>query len=276
MCTGAAGDPASLGISALLIGKTDQAYYDAAIRQADHLLNDVPRWENGAISHREAYPELWADFVYMVPPFLAYYAIASSNLTLAKESALQCQYYRDGLTVTSDGVWLHIRGTHGTTDLAAWSSGNGWAAAGMSRVLATLRKSKFDAETKDEQIRLVGLIKEILDGAIKLDVDESELLRNYLDDASWFGEISGTSLLAATAFRVAVLAPEVFGDEYTQWAERKLDVVDQKIDEATGIVGPAVNPLNWHDTNEYWSGSPEGQSFVVLMHAAYRDWEAAA
>lgn len=236
----------------------------------------MPRWPNGAISHREAYPELWADFVYMVPPFLAYYGVASSNVTLLKESALQCKYYRDGLTVTDAGVWLHIRGDHGTTDLAPWSSGNGWAAAGMSRVLATLRKSGFDAETKDEQGLLVSLIKEILDGAIALDTDSSELLRNYLDDESWWGEISGTSLLAATAFRVAVLNPEVFGSKYTEWAVKKLEVVDTKIDEGTGIVGPAINPLDWHDREQYWSGSPEGQSFVVLMHAAERDWRGQA
>jgi hypothetical protein len=59
---GAAGDPASLGIPALMIGKSDGQYWDAAMRQKDHLLNDVPRWSNGAISHREDHPELWADF----------------------------------------------------------------------------------------------------------------------------------------------------------------------------------------------------------------------
>ncbi|KAF2707751.1 hypothetical protein K504DRAFT_43264 [Pleomassaria siparia CBS 279.74] len=148
----AAGDPAALGISALLIGKTCPEYYAAAIRQAEHLVDDVPRWPNGAIS--------------------------------------------------------------------------------------------------------------------------SLLLRNYLDDESWWGEISGTSLLAATAFRVAVVAPDVFGEAYTSWAQAKLDVVDGKIDEATGIVGPAINPLNWHDREQYFGASPEGQSFVVLMHAAERDWKA--
>jgi len=271
---GAAGDPAALGISALLIGKTLPDYYAAAIRQADHLTNDVPRWSNGAISHREAWPELWADFIYMVPPFLAYYAVASSNLALLKESAVQAKLYRDGLEVTPEGVWLHIRGTHGTIDLAPWSSGNGWAAAGMARVLATLRKSRYNKDTKEEQDLLIGLIKQILDGVIALDVDSSKLLRNYLNDASWWGEISGTSLLAATAFRVAVLAPKVFGPKYTNWAIEKKRVVDTKIDATTGIVAPAINPLNWHDRNQYLNGSPEGQSFVVLLHAAERDWRA--
>jgi hypothetical protein len=66
---GAAGDPASLGIPALLLGQGgDWQYWDAAVRQKNHLLNDVPRWSSGgAISHREDHPELWADFLYMVP-----------------------------------------------------------------------------------------------------------------------------------------------------------------------------------------------------------------
>ncbi|KAF2187612.1 Six-hairpin glycosidase [Zopfia rhizophila CBS 207.26] len=268
---GAAGDPAALGIPALLIGKTEKPYYDAAIRQEEHLIKDVPRWENGAISHREAYPELWADFIYMVPPFLAYYAVASKNATLLKEAAIQCKLYHDVL-VTKEGPWLHIVGDH-VKDFALWSSGNGWAAAGMSRVLATTVKSEFKGETKKEQGMLVDMIKGIIDGTIKLDVDQSGLLRNYLNDSSWFGEISGTSLLAATAYRMAKLEPQTFGSSYTEWATKKKDVVDKKIDEKTGIVSPAIDPLDWHNRTPYTTGSPEGQSFVVLLHAAYRDWK---
>ncbi|KAF2467425.1 Six-hairpin glycosidase [Lindgomyces ingoldianus] len=270
---GAAGDPASLGIPALLIGKSQPSYYSAAIRQANHLLTAVPRWSNGAISHREAYPELWADFIYMVPPFLAYYGVASNDVGLLKAAANQCKLYRDVL-VTNSGLWLHIVGNH-TKDLALWSTGNGWAAAGMSRVLAAMKNSQYSHQTAAEQTLLEDMVKAILNGAIKLDVDESGLLRNYLDNATWFGEISGTSILAATAFRMAILSPGKFGKAYTDWAKKKMDVVDGKIDKGTGIVAPAINPLNWHDMTPYTSGSPEGQSFVVLLHAAYRDWEEA-
>lgn len=147
----------------------------------------------------------------------------------------------------------------------------------MARVLATLKKSTYANETGTEQEVLTALIKEILDGAIKLDTDSSGLLRNYLNQTSWFGEISGTSVLAATALRVAVLEPETFGEEYSSWAVKKMDAVDGHIDATEGddygIVSPAVNPLDWHDTNPYTTGSPEGQSFVVLLHAAYRDWK---
>ncbi|KAJ7132463.1 hypothetical protein C8R44DRAFT_731133 [Mycena epipterygia] len=38
-----------------------------------------------------------------------------------------------------------------------------------------------------------------------------------------------------------------------------------------GIVTPAVNPLGWSDTAPWTAGSPEGNNFVVLMYAAWRD-----
>lgn len=60
---GAAGDPASLGIATIMIGQTNASYTQAAARQVNHLLYEVPRYSNGAISHREGYAELWADFM---------------------------------------------------------------------------------------------------------------------------------------------------------------------------------------------------------------------
>jgi rhamnogalacturonyl hydrolase YesR len=267
---GASGDPASVGIAALLIGQTYPEYTAAAERQEAHLINDVPRWPNGAISQREAYAELWADFVYMAPPFLAYYAVATADVDLLKQTAQQCLLYHDVLA-TDLGPWHHIIGPE-NQDLGLWSTGNGWAAAGMARVLATMMKSPFAEATKNEQNALIADIKAIIDGAIILDTDSSGLLRNYLNDTTWFGETSGTAMLTATSYRMAVLAPSTFGAKYTNWANKKVQVVDSCINNTTGVVAPAINPLSWGDRTPFTTGSPEGQSFVVLMHAAYRDW----
>jgi hypothetical protein len=57
--TGAAGDPASLGVSAVLLGLQNDTYKNAAEAEAQYLLEKVPRFWNGAISHRADYPELW-------------------------------------------------------------------------------------------------------------------------------------------------------------------------------------------------------------------------
>ncbi len=66
---GAVGDPASMGVSALLLGTSDGVYNGAADRQADYILRKAPRYANGAISHRADVKELWADNMAMSFPF---------------------------------------------------------------------------------------------------------------------------------------------------------------------------------------------------------------
>ena len=57
---GAVGDPASLGVSAVLLGQTIPSYLQAAANEASYVINDAPKWPNGAISHRAQYAELWS------------------------------------------------------------------------------------------------------------------------------------------------------------------------------------------------------------------------
>jgi len=56
---GAVGDPASLGVSAVLLGQTNTTFAQAAAAEIDYLVGGAPRWWNGAISHRAQYAELW-------------------------------------------------------------------------------------------------------------------------------------------------------------------------------------------------------------------------
>lgn len=276
MMTGAAGDPASLGVSAILIGQTQPEYLGAAQRQADHLLNVVPRWANGAISHRESVAELWADSVYMVPPFLAYWAIQTDDVELLRTAVVQCILYHDVLVVpagadSAAGLWHHIIGPS-SQDLGIWSTGNAWAAAGMTRVLATAMKSRFADAVSSEIAQLKVIIRDILDGAIALDEAEPDepLLRNYLNDTTWFGDLSGTTLIAATVYRLAILEPAEFVG-YTGWADTKRLAIVERIDD-TGLLYPVVNPLNWNDRTPAHE-SPEAENFAVLMFAAYRDFQ---
>ncbi|KAB8342746.1 hypothetical protein FH972_022344 [Carpinus fangiana] len=268
---GASGDPAALGVSALLIGQSDGAYFDASERQKTHLLEQVPRMSNDAISQRDENLAAWADFMYMAPPFLAYYAVATNDVSLLQETVRQCGLYKDLLQVDGSN-WQHIlvEDDSGGADAGLWSTGNAWAAAGMARVLATLTNwENGSSSCSSERDQLVSWIKEILDGAKTRSLDDG-LLRNYLDDDSWFGENSGTALLAAVAYRVAVLAPETFGEDYISWADSLRQAVASHVGE-DGTISPNVNPLGWGDREPYTSGSPEGQSFAVLMYTGYRD-----
>lgn len=269
-------------MSAILIGQTQPEYLSAAERQVDHLLNSVPRATNGAISHREANVELWADFIYMVPPMLAYWAVQIDNVTLLNAAIEQSNLYRDALSVFVENagdhsvgvaaeLWQHIIGPpDGNNDDGIWSTGNAWAAAGMSRVLATARHSKLQADDSLLE-KLEDNIQTILDGAMTLDDAEPDepLLRNYLNDTSWFAELAGTTLLAATAYRAVQLQPARFGQAYAAWADEKREAVTRMIGD-DGLLAPVVNPLNWTDRTPA-AKSPEAQSFAILMYSAYRD-----
>jgi len=230
----------------------------------------------------------------MAPPFLAYYAVYTSNFTLLNATIEQCGLYREVLqSQNSSGLWSHIAGPP-IPDPGLWSTGNAWAAAGMTRILATVMhlpatfgKSAKEKRWKEKAIDdLTRWIKEIVDGVIDSTLD-NDLLRNYLNDTSadghGFGEISGSNLMANVVYRMAVLRPDVFalsssdkelseGDgKYLDFADKIREVMGQGHVTTNGTAIPAVNPLEWSDTTPFLAGSPEGQNFVVLMYIAWRD-----
>ncbi|KAK7548100.1 hypothetical protein IWX46DRAFT_523809 [Phyllosticta citricarpa] len=293
---GSSADPASLGVSAVLRGAVQSSYKAAAQRQYEHLTTAVPRWPNGAISHREDYAELWADFVSMVPPFLAYYAVAAGDAAALAEAGRQSKSKRQQqdanplTSVPTAGLWRHIIGpVH--ADPGLWSTGNAWAAYGAARVLSTILHSPFfttstststsnsnaNISTIDltaQSAQLSSTIKRILDAAICLDAADPRepFLRNYLNDSSWFGDAAGTALLAATAYRMVVIDGKMFPPEvYGAWADEKRGAVEAVVDSRTGVVGQVVNPLDWGDRQPA-ARSPEAQSFFIMMVAAWRDY----
>lgn len=56
---GAVGDPASLGVAAVMLGKTETAYMNAAKQTMGYLVGSAKRDWNGAISHRRDIVEVW-------------------------------------------------------------------------------------------------------------------------------------------------------------------------------------------------------------------------
>ncbi|KAK4496589.1 hypothetical protein PRZ48_012569 [Zasmidium cellare] len=293
---GATGDPASLGVSALLIGQTIPEYNTSATRQLEYLLNPAktPHLPNGALSHRSAYPSAWSDFISMAPPFLASYAVATQNDTYIRSAVGQCLLYRQLLKPnnTDSNAWQHILGGP-DQDLGRWSTGNGWAAMGMARVLGTL--VHWLVLTKEEDPNpsiaagdLFHWIGEILESAMGENVKvENGLLKNYWDQEGWEGEVSGTALVTAAVYRVAVLqrdAEAVFdglhgeGSNYTRpitpemlsWADQNTKILAHHVNEL-GIGAPAVNPYDWRSREYVYGGSPEGQAILVMLYAAWRD-----
>ena len=210
----------------------------------------------------------------MIPPFLAYYGVYTHDVDMLQEAVEQCRLYRE-LLGTKTELWKHIltvgervQGEREEDDAGLWSTSDGWAAAGMARVLATIVESGLEEQVRGEQRLLIEMVEGIVRGAMFVDTDKSGLLRNYVDDETWFGEVASTALLAATVLRMAVLVPKVFDTSYTDWALRKMDAVVRCIDIETDIAVPVVNSLKESQRTPLHGPSPEGQAFVVLLYAA--------
>ena len=199
---------------------------------------------------------------------VAYLAVQQDNVTLMAATVDQCGLQRAVLKTSQFLNWQHIIGPQ-SQDTGLWSTGNGWAGYGMVRVLHTLQKWSGSSSMTSEASQLKGWIKEILDGALLSGFDNG-LLHNYLNDAGWFGEISGTALLSAVAYRMAVNDPVMFPQKYITWADANR-ISLSKQEAANGVFAPAVDPYNWLDRTVFNNGSPEGQAFMVFLYTAFRD-----
>jgi rhamnogalacturonyl hydrolase YesR len=152
--------------------RQDTAFAKAASEQLYYLLHVAPRAPNGAISHRENQVQLWSDFIYMAPPFIAYYGALHGGhwgLALLRTAYDQVRLYREVLFDADVGLWRHIALGSGT-DPTHWATGNAWAVAGALRVLATIQQS-FAAELMiPQQIDLLHWVRETLEGVWKYQV----------------------------------------------------------------------------------------------------------
>ncbi|EAU81609.2 hypothetical protein CC1G_02625 [Coprinopsis cinerea okayama7 len=291
MQDGSAADPAANGITILLANWTQQddgngTYAKAAQNQLAYLYSDaVPKTGDGAISHRVDQLQLWSDFVYMVPPFLAYYGVTTSNRTLLTEAFNQVRLYRSYLRDNETGMWRHILLGESGNDEGYWTTGNGWAAAGMLRVHATMQNSQYSNSLQEEQFALASWVAEIHE-AIYPHLAK-DIFTNYADQPASspgnFHDAASTALLAATVYRASAHLHQHTHIPSAERSRRRLFSVDAGGRDANfsslegynhfspdGWLTPVVNP---HQYGEEGSQSAEGQAFVLMLHAAYNEWK---
>jgi rhamnogalacturonyl hydrolase YesR len=118
-----------------------------------------------------------------VPPFLAYFGVATSDQSYLSEAYNQIKLYRNHLKSDS-GAWKHIVLGDGQ-DPGLWNTGNGWAAYGSLRVLATMQNSEWAGEFTSEMGDLTAWVQEIVGAAFqKIKVSARDSRRRGLQAAS--------------------------------------------------------------------------------------------
>jgi len=279
---GAVGDPASVGPAVLLAywthavkGSAAAFYATDAEEQLIYLLDDAPRSSTGAISQRVSQVQLWADFMYMAPPFIAYFGVVQggpAEFTLLQEAYDQCRLYRATLKSPNTGLWQHIVLGNGT-DLTHWGTGNAWAAAGMMRVLQTITYSRVSWEFRSQYADLVRWVEEILTSAWSYQQPNGAILNtiDIADPTQSFDDASSTALFAATTYRLAVVTKD---NRFIGNAE-KAEVFLKSSLTSDGWLTNAVDPETFDTPLLPGAHTPEGQAFILLLAAAQRDYSAA-
>lgn len=283
------------------LGRSQSAYGDSATKQLNYLIYEAPRTSSGAISQR-ADPEptqLWADFMSMAPDFIAYYGESCSrallirvrtltcvadvgalhhNLSLVLEGYNQIEAYYNALLDPKAHLLRHIvMGYDSTQDLDHWATGNGWAIAGMIRVLRIIQLSPFANQLVNQQQNLIHWASSLVNTIWKYQQPNGSLL-NYIDKQPWqtFEDASATALIAASTFRLGTLVYGVSGASSINIgaAERARQYAVGYVGD-DGWVGPVVNPFDWHQKAGPGVHSPEAQAFVLMLTAAGRDFHVA-
>ncbi|MGB9862305.1 MAG: glycoside hydrolase family 88 protein [Candidatus Saccharicenans sp.] len=248
-------DPGANGEAVLAAGQwlNDQQLLLAAKKQAEYFLKIAPRTEDGVIFHVDHKPQLWIDSMYMCPPFLAvmgYY----------REAWQQVEGLRRYLWNKEKKLFSHIYdyGQKKFERKDFWGVGNGWAAAGMTRVLRA-----WPAEQKEGRKKLMSCIKELLDGCLKHQRPDG-LFHDVLDDPKTFVETNLAQMLAYTIYRNV---QEGWLDRiYLDQAEKMRAAVHRKVDDEGYVRDVCGSPLFTSP-----GVATEGQAFFLLMEAARAD-----
>lgn len=250
-------DPAANGEPLLRAAEVtgDAGLREAAERMLDFLLHKAPRTRDGLIYHNHIENQIWVDAIYMAPPFLA---VAGQPDVAVR----QLVGYRERLYDAGARLYNHIW----DEDLQAyarglfWGVGNGWAAAGMARVIRAL-----PASMAAEREQLVGFVRELLDGCLAHQRDDG-LFHDILDDPETFVETNAAQMLAYTIYRG--VAGGWLDEGYLVHADRMRAAAHGKVD-AYGLVQGVCGAPHFNRSGT----ATEGQAFFLLMEAAARDLE---
>jgi len=250
-------DSASVGEAVMYAAKItgDPLFTRAANEMLHLLLTTDHKAKNGALYHVNVRKEIWVDAYYMAPPFLAvagYY----------KEAMKQIEGYREFLWNEDDKLFSHIwddeKKEFKRKDY--WGVGNGWAAAGMTRVIKTLPK-----EMVQEKKRLINYVRDVIDGCLAHMRDDG-FFHDIVDNPKTFVETNLGQTLSYSIYRG--VEGGWLNRSYIEYAEKMRMAARSKVDQY-GLVQDVCGVPEFN--RPYIA--PEGQAFFLLMEAAARDYE---
>lgn len=251
-------DAASPGEAVLWAAKEtgDPVLMNGFTKMVNYVMTKAPRDKEGIIYHFTNLPQIWSDIIYMLPPFLA-------SAGKFDEAVKQIEGARRYLWNSDKKLLSHMWDCEKQTfpRKECWGVGNGWSAAGMTRVIRALPGS-MQAERK----RLIGYTREIIDGCIAHMRDDG-LFHNIVDDPRSFVETNLSQMIAYAIYRG--IQGGWIEESYRTKADTMRAAALAKVDMYGLVQGVCGSPEFDHPGT-----ATEGQAFHILMDVAYRALDA--
>ena len=253
--TDAVTDPSANGEAVLFAARVtaEPVFKEAADRMLYYLLEKAPRTRDGTLHHITSRPQLWIDSMYMAPPFLA--VAGYPHIAVRQVEGLRRRLWNKEKKLFSH-IW-----DEGAQDFARndfWGVGNGWAAAGMTRIIQVLPEAM-----KEEKQRLIVYVKEVIDGCLAHQREDG-LFHDVVDNRQTFVETNLAQMLAYTIYRG--VRGGWIDENYCPVADSMRVAVYARVDDEGLVQGVCGSP-----TFDHSGTATEGQAFFLLMEAAYQD-----
>ena len=251
-------DPSACGEVLLWAAKKTQieVLKQAAEQLLEFNLTKAPRSADGILYHMNYDKSFWVDSIYMLPPFLA----AAGHYD---EAVKQINGYWNALLIEDKGMLGHRYDDEKKEFQrdVIWATGNGWALAGIARVIDLLPESYGEAkiELTKKALQLVGGFTEYL--------REDHLFHDILDDTSSHVDGAGSLLFAYGVYRGIVTG--WLSLELKELADVCVNAVNENVD-IYGFVREVAGAPHFMSVGI----SPEAQAFYLLAHAAKEKVEA--
>jgi rhamnogalacturonyl hydrolase YesR len=210
----------------------------------------APRNAEGVLYHTFHAPQMWSDGFNGAPPFLA-------AMGCYDEALAQIEGYKQRLWNPEKKLLAHIWDDEKRqfVDGNFWGGGNGWAAAGLARVIRSL-----PCERGHDREHLAAFAREIVDGCLRRQRADG-LFHDVVDQPATFVETNLAQMLAFAIFEG--VAGGWLPASYRTHAERMRAAAREKMD-AYGYVQGVCGAPEFNRPG----ASTEGQAFCILMEAA--------
>ena len=228
----------------------DKLLLDAVDGMLEWIRHKAPRNAEGILYHVFGAPEMWSDGFNGAPPFLA-------AMGCHEEALTQIEGFRKRLWNPRKQLLAHIwdDGKQQFKDASFWGGGNGWAAAGLARVIRSL-----PADRHQDRDHLAGYAREIIDGCLAHQRPDG-LFHNIVDEPGSFVETNLAQMLAFAVYEG--IRAGWLPSGYRAHAGRMRAAARAKMDTDGFIQGACGAP-----EFERPGVSTEAQAFFILMETA--------